>query len=150
MSDMTSNRAYLVRALYEWILDNDMTPHLLVDAEAQDGQIPEQFVEDGRIVLNVSPSAVQHLEMGNEWILFDARFGGAPYQISLPLPSVLAIYARENGRGMIFPDEEMVANRQPDTTASTETPNDKADTSPSTDESDDKRPKGPPNLTIVS
>lgn len=147
MSEMTSNRAYLVRALYEWILDNDMTPHLLVDAEAPDVQIPNQFVEDGRIVLNVSPSAIQHLEMGNEWILFDARFGGVPYQISLSVSSVLAIYARENGRGMIFPDEDVVTSNQ---SAAKPDQEDRKTTDTSPSKEDEKRPKGPPNLTIVS
>lgn len=103
---MTSNRPYLIRALYEWILDNDLTPHLLVDAQRKDAKLPAAYTQDGKIVLNVSPSAVRGLVMGNERITFGARFGGAAMEISVPVEAVMGIYARENGRGMLFPDEE--------------------------------------------
>jgi stringent starvation protein B len=103
---MTSNRPYLIRALYEWLVDNDLTPYLLVDARRSDVQVPEQYVEDGRIVLNVSPSAVRNLELGNESISFEARFSGAAFAILLPPSAVLGVYARENGKGMLFPEEE--------------------------------------------
>ena len=102
---MTSNRPYLIRALYEWLLDNDLTPHLLVDAEYEGVVVPGQFVEDGRIVLNVNPSAVINLQMTNELISFNARFGGRETDVLIPPLAVLGIYARENGRGMLFPDE---------------------------------------------
>ncbi|SCZ50507.1 ClpXP protease specificity-enhancing factor [Thiohalomonas denitrificans] len=103
---MTPSRPYLLRALYEWILDNGMTPYLLVDAEQENVQVPEQFVENGKIVFNVSPSAIRNLELGNDWVLLDARFSGSPMQVSVPIMAVLAIYARENGKGMVFTDEE--------------------------------------------
>lgn len=103
---MTSNRPYLVRALYEWILDNGMTPHLLVDAAHPRAVVPVQFIKDGKIVLNVSPTAVRALVLGNERVEFDARFGGVPMDVEVPVEAVLGIYARENGRGMLFPDEE--------------------------------------------
>jgi len=103
---MTSNRPYLIRALYEWLLDNDLTPHLLVDAMLDDVQVPRQFVEDGRIVLNVNPSAVMDLVIDNELISFNARFAGKETDIFIPPHAVLGIYARENGRGMLFPDDE--------------------------------------------
>lgn len=103
---MTSNRPYLIRALYDWILDNQMTPHLLVDAERPSTVVPQRFVQEGRIVLNISPSAVKGLVLGNEYIGFDARFDGASLQVSVPMDGVLGIYARENGRGMLFPQEE--------------------------------------------
>lgn len=103
---MTPNRPYLVRALYEWILDNQMTPHLLVDATRPETAVPEQFVQDGKIVLNISPSAVRGLVLGNERICFNARFGGVAMDVSVPCEAVMGIYARENGRGMLFPDEE--------------------------------------------
>lgn len=103
---MSSNRPYLVRAIWEWISDNDLTPHLLVDAQQQDVEVPRQFVEDGRIVLNVGASAVRDLEVGNDYISFGARFSGAPMQVLIPMRAVLGIYARENGQGMLFPDEE--------------------------------------------
>ena len=103
---MTPSRPYLLRALYEWILDNGMTPYLLVDAERESVEVPKQFVEDGKIVFNVSPSAIRNLELGNDWVLLDARFSGSPMQVSVPVMAVLAIYARENGKGMVFTDEQ--------------------------------------------
>lgn len=102
---MTSNRPYLIRALYEWLVDNDLTPYLLVDATRDAVQVPERYVEEGRIVLNVSPAAVRELNLGNELIAFEARFGGTAHSISLPPDAVLGVYARENGKGMLFPDE---------------------------------------------
>ena len=103
---ITSNRPYLIRALYQWLVDNDLTPYLLVEAERDDVVIPSQFVEDGRIVLNISPSAVRGLDLGNQTISFNARFGGVAMDVLVPPSAVLGIYARENGRGMLFPDEE--------------------------------------------
>lgn len=102
---MTSNRPYLIRAIFDWIVDNGMTPHLLVDAEVQGVLVPQRFVEDGRIVLNVSPSAVADMVLGNDEIYFSARFGGTPHRIELPTRAVLGIFARENSHGMLFPDD---------------------------------------------
>lgn len=102
---LTSNRPYLIRALYEWLVDNGLTPHLLVDAEKKDVVVPRQFVEEGRIVLNVTPTAVRGLALGNDYITFNARFGGTPMDVVVPPEAVLGIYARENGRGMLFPEE---------------------------------------------
>ena len=102
---LTSNRPYLIRALYEWLLDNGLTPHLLVEADAAGVVVPERYVEEGHIVLNVSPSAVQQLQLGNELISFRARFGGTPMEVLVPPAAVLGIYARENGRGMLFPQD---------------------------------------------
>jgi stringent starvation protein B len=101
---MTSSRPYLIRALHEWIVDNDLTPHLIVDAAADGVQVPREFVEDGRIVLNVSPSAATALVLGNELIEFNARFGGVSRHIVVPPEAVLAIYSRETGVGMVFQD----------------------------------------------
>lgn len=103
---MTSNRPYLIRAIWQWISDNNLTPHLLVDADAGGVEIPRQFVEDGRIVLNVSASAARDLELGNDYISFGARFSGTPMSVLIPVNAVLGIYARENGRGMLFPEDE--------------------------------------------
>lgn len=103
---MTSNRPYLVRALYEWILDNGLTPHLLVDASRPGAALPVEFVQDGKIVLNIGPSAVRALVLGNERISFNARFGGVAMDVTVPAEAVMGIYARENGRGMLFPEEE--------------------------------------------
>ncbi|MCF6217910.1 MAG: ClpXP protease specificity-enhancing factor [Gammaproteobacteria bacterium] len=102
---MTSSRPYLVRAMYEWIVDNYLTPYLLVKADIEGVVVPEQFIEDGKIILNVNPSAVQSLQMGNEHIQFSARFSGKPMNLHVPVHAVMAVYARENGRGMVFNDE---------------------------------------------
>ena len=99
---MNSSRPYLVRALYEWIVDNDCTPHLLVNADYPDVQVPDGFATDGQIVLNVSPSAVRHLHMDNDAVNFEGRFGGVPHTLFVPVGAILGIYARENGQGMVF------------------------------------------------
>jgi stringent starvation protein B len=110
---MTSNRPYLIRALYEWLVDNDLTPYLLVDANRDSVHVPTRYVEEGRIVLNVSPSAVRDLSLGNELVAFEARFGGSAFAISLPPDAVLGVYARENGKGMLFPDEGVPEEPEP-------------------------------------
>ncbi|MEW5757011.1 MAG: ClpXP protease specificity-enhancing factor [Pseudomonadota bacterium] len=102
---MTSSRPYLVRAIYEWLVDNGMTPYVLVDAEIEGVVVPRQFVENGKIILNVAPAAVQGLQLGNDRIDFSARFGGQAMDVYVPLSAVKAIYARENGTGMVFNDE---------------------------------------------
>lgn len=102
MAQMSSSRPYLIRSLYEWILDNQCTPYALVNARYPDTVVPEAFVEAGQIVLNLSPNAIRHLEMDNEKICFDGRFGGVAQQVWLPAQAVMAIYARENGQGMVF------------------------------------------------
>ncbi|MBI1422737.1 MAG: ClpXP protease specificity-enhancing factor [Gammaproteobacteria bacterium] len=99
---LTSSQPYLLRAIYEWIVDNSMTPYILVDASNDDVQVPRQFVENGKIVLNIAPRAVNNLQLSNEQVLFDARFSGQPMQVALPMRAVLAIYAKENGQGMVF------------------------------------------------
>lgn len=103
---MTSSKPYLVRALYEWILDNDNTPYILVDTGSDQVLIPNGIASDGKVVLNLSPSAIQNLEMNNDYVAFSARFSGVAEQIHVPMPFLLAIYARENGEGMMFPAEE--------------------------------------------
>jgi stringent starvation protein B len=104
---MTPNSPYLIRGLYEWILDNGMTPHLLVNANHPKAQVPLGFVQEGRVVLNICPTAVHGLVLGNERIAFNARFGGVSTAVSFPPQAVLGIYARENGRGMLFPEDEV-------------------------------------------
>jgi stringent starvation protein B len=111
---MTSSRPYLIRAIHEWILDNDLTPHIVVNAEAQGVLVPQEFVKDGQISLNISASAVHDLSMDNDWIVFDARFGGKSFQVSVPTGSVLAIFARENGAGMSFGEEEHLDDPPPE------------------------------------
>lgn len=103
---MTSSRPYLIRAFYDWIVDNDMTPCILVDAASDGVSVPESYVHDGRIVLNVGPTAVDTLSLGNDCIRFSARFASQAFDIRCPPAAVLAIYARENGRGMAFSTED--------------------------------------------
>jgi len=102
---MTSSRPYLIRAMYEWIVDNEMTPHILVDAEVEGVIVPHEYVENGKIVLNVGPIAVQGLTLGNGEVTFSARFSGKPVRMQIPVSSVLAVYARENGKGMMFGED---------------------------------------------
>jgi len=102
--EMTSNRPYLIRALYEWLVDNGQTPYFLLDAGHADTIVPRNFVEDGRIVLNLSPTAVRDLDLGNDWIRFNARFSGSAMDVIFPPDAVLGVYSRENGQGMLFPE----------------------------------------------
>ncbi len=96
----------MVRALYEWILDNDNTPYILVDTDSDQVLIPNGISSDDKVVLNLAPAAIQDLEMTNEHVSFSARFNGVVEQIYCPIASLLAIYARENGEGMMFPADE--------------------------------------------
>ena len=96
------SRPYLVKALYDWLLDSDLTPHLLVDATNQNAILPMDFVQDGQIVLNVNPSAIRNFYMDDEAVSFNARFSGQPIDIYVPMQAIMAIYAREDGQGMAF------------------------------------------------
>ncbi len=102
---MTSSRPYLLRALHEWIVDNHMTPHIVVDADCEGAVVPRQFVENGKIVFNISPYAVKELHLGDEAVMFSARFGGKAMEVTVPVAGVMAVYARENGQGMVFGEE---------------------------------------------
>ncbi len=101
---MTPAQPYLIRALYQWILDNELTPHLLVEPR-DDVQVPPRAIRDGKVVLNISPQAVEDLKLDNEVISFEARFAGDPFSVFVPVDAVKGIYARENGRGLLFPEE---------------------------------------------
>jgi len=103
---MTSNRPYLIRALFDWVIDNGLTPHLLIDTSDQSVVVPQQFVENQKIVLNISTTATTNLVLGNESISFNARFSGQPMNVFLPIESIMAIYAKENGQGMMFAQED--------------------------------------------
>lgn len=144
---MTSNRPYLIRALYEWITDNGLTPFLLVNAETPGTLVPKEHVRNGQIVLNVSPSAVHALQLGNDWIECSARFGGVARALQIPVPAVLAIYARENGYSMVFspePDwDESADSASPEPSDSPELPEPPEPPQPS------GRPKRKPTLKIV-
>tara|TARA_R110002072_G_scaffold86030_5_gene194335 strand:+ start:1099 stop:1485 length:387 start_codon:yes stop_codon:yes gene_type:complete len=103
---MNSSRPYIMRALYEWIVDNDFTPYVLVDASFEGVVVPQQFVKDNQIVLNISPDAVVDLTISNQAVAFNGRFGGVATDVFVPISSVVGIYARENGQGMVFDPEE--------------------------------------------
>lgn len=105
MSQLTARRPYLLRAFYEWLLDNNLTPHLVVDINLPGVMVPLEYARDGQIVLNIAPRAVGNLELGNDGVSFSARFGGVPRQVSVPMAAVLAVYARENGAGTMFEPE---------------------------------------------
>ena len=100
--ESASTRPYLIRALYEWCVDNALTPYVAVLAD-DSVQVPREYVQNGEIVLNVSTDATSGLRIGNDFIEFKARFGGVPREIIVPIDRVIAIYARENGQGMAFP-----------------------------------------------
>lgn len=102
MSDMTSNKPYMIRGVHEWIIDNNCTPYLVLLAGYPGVEVPQDFVRDGQITLNISPTAVKALELGNDVISFTARFGGVPTQIMGPVDAVVAVFAKENGQGMGF------------------------------------------------
>ncbi|OYQ75339.1 ClpXP protease specificity-enhancing factor [Wohlfahrtiimonas sp. G9077] len=105
---MTSNKPYIIRAFYDWIVDNDVTPYIAVDATLPYVEVPEDYVTEGKIILNIEPSATPNLVLGNEWISFSARFGGVPMDINVPIGAIIAIYARENGHGIEFPPEPLL------------------------------------------
>lgn len=116
---MKSNRPYLIRALYEWLLDNNCTPYILVDVNVAQVKVPNGFAKDGEIVLNLSPSAVKHLLMDNKAISFEGRFGGIVQCPYIPIAAVKAIFAKENNCGMFFEDDPLltelnVENNQPE------------------------------------
>lgn len=117
----TPTRPYLARAIYEWICDNQLTPYLLVDSTQPYTEVPQQFVKDGQIVLNLAPHAVHQLQMSNESISFSARFGGVSKDIYIPISAVLGIYARENGQGLFFEPSEYADVHVEANTSETET-----------------------------
>ena len=139
---MTSHRPYLLRALSEWIADNDMTPHLLVDATQPGVQVPPSTVKEGKVVLNIAERAVVRLQIDNASVSFSARFGGVSYPVMVPISAVLAIYARETGQGMALPDD-LGGGTAPD--------DDDQPPSPSTPSPDDEPPAGSkrPHLRVV-
>ena len=104
--NMSSNRPYMLRAMYDWISDNDMSPYLLVNARLPGVRVPAHVIVDGQVVLNVAAPAIGALDLGNEWIRFDARFSGVSHRIEVPIGALLAVYAKESGQGMMFPAEE--------------------------------------------
>lgn len=135
---MTPKRPYLLRALYEWIVDNDLTPHLVVDATIVGTVVPQNFVSEGQILLNISPTAVQGLQLADHEVRFNARFGGQPMQVVVPMTAALAIYARENGAGAMF-EAEPELDKMPELEGE----------EPASDEAEQKPAKKKPNLKVV-
>ncbi|RUO62656.1 ClpXP protease specificity-enhancing factor [Pseudidiomarina insulisalsae] len=113
---MSARRPYMLRAVYEWLVDNQLTPHLVVDANQPGCQVPFEFVQDGQIVLNIAPSAVGNLQLANDRVEFNARFSGKPHHVYVPMVAVVALYARENGAGTIFEEEPQLEELTPSET----------------------------------
>jgi stringent starvation protein B len=110
---MTPQKPYLVRAIYEWINDNHMTPYLLVNTDYEGVQVPTEYINDHKIVLNIAPDAVRNFHADNDWISFSARFSGKAMELFIPIIAVQAIYSKENNEGMFFPDEDMPPPPEP-------------------------------------
>lgn len=138
---MSSNRPYLLRAIYDWISDNNFTPYILVDAGIEGVQVPPQVIKNGQVVLNLAMRAVANLDLGNDWISFQARFSGMSHAIHIPVHAILALYAQENGQGMMFPADE-----GGDKPPSPPVPPGSDDTPPA---GEDKPKRGAPHLRVV-
>lgn len=162
MTHLTPRRPYLLRAFYDWLLDNQLTPHLVVDINLPGVMVPLEYARDGQIVLNIAPRAVGNLSLGNDEVSFNARFGGVPRQVTVPLAAVLAIYARENGAGTMFEPEPIYEdageyNPESEQAGSAETlmsviDGDRPDDSVPDDENPDDEPPprgGRPSLRVV-
>lgn len=133
---MSSCRPYLLNAIYTWIADNQLTPYLIVNALLPQVQVPQQFVQEGKIILNIAPLAVKELTIDQNAVQFSARFNNIVQQVYVPTPAILGIYAKENGRGMFFDSPEFLAESE-----------EMAQTVPAEKETRPKR--GKPQLTVV-
>lgn len=160
---MTSNRPYLLRAVYDWVCDNNLTPYVLVDAMGEGVRVPPQVIKDGQVVLNIAMRAVSNLDLGNDRISFKARFSGVSQSINIPIDAVLAIYAQENGQGMMFPVGDDEHNHDPERSpqgvglnAVDTDPDEDADSNAEPDpdptptpDGDDKPRRGAPHLRVI-
>lgn len=142
VATMSSSRPYMLRALVEWINDNGLTPHLQVDASASGVRVPAFAVRDGKVTLNIALRAVAHLQMDNDAISFQARFGGVSHNVYVPMAAIEAVYARENGQGMVFPPEPQVGD------APAPGPAD-GTAAPQADATTATPPKKPPHLRVI-
>ena len=146
---MRSNRPYLLRAFFDWIVDNDCTPYIVVNAHYPGVEVPQDFVTDGQIVLNVAPRAVSHFEMNHEFVQLSTRFSGMPIEIYFPVGAVMGIYTQENGQGMVFDpetDDDTPPSAPPRGPKAVKTTSDKPASKPVTDIGSGK-PK--PSLRVV-
>ncbi|WP_163560910.1 ClpXP protease specificity-enhancing factor [Halomonas sp. NO4] len=151
---MLSSRPYLARGLYEWLLDNEQTPYVVVDAEQPGVKVPRQFVQNGQIVLNVGPAAVRDLAIDNACLAFHASFGGQSMQVVVPMSALVAIYARESGVGMVFGHEPVMPEPQADDTETSEaSPLSSVEREEATTEGDDEGEtppsRGRPSLRVI-
>ena len=148
---MKPRRPYLLRALYEWILDCDEIPNILVDAEVDGVVVPSEHVQDGQIVLNISPSTVRDLSLGNDYVMCYGRFAGRNFEIILPIESIRAIYGRDSGQGLAFEDEEFspedAMSADPSQPAVTQKPSARLESEKATEAGDAK--KTGPDLKLV-
>ena len=142
---MTPNRPYLLRAIYDWITDNNLTPYILVDASREGVRVPPQVIKNGQVVLNLAMRAVASLDLGNDWISFQARFSGKSQSILIPVTAVLALYAQENGQGMMFPADEPGANAAPPPVAGVTA----GEADKPSGKDPDKPRKGAPHLRVI-
>ncbi len=155
---MTARRPYMLRAFYDWLVDNDLTPHLVVDATMPGVRVPVEFIQDGQIILNIAPRAVGNLELGNDAVTFHARFSGRPHSVIVPVYAVQAIYARENGAGTMFEPEEAYGHIEEEaveeeqsplfTTVSDDSP-EGVNSESAGEEPEPPRPKGKPSLRVI-
>lgn len=155
IADMKPRRPYMLRAFYDWLVDNDLTPHLVVDATLKGVRVPVEFIQDGQIILNIAPRAVGNLQLGDDAVTFNARFGGKPHSVIVPVYALQAIYARENGAGTMFEPEEAYLDALEEneqfasefepglSLASAEQEHDGDDDDPA------PRPKGKPSLRVI-
>ena len=141
---MRSNQPYLLRAFYDWIVDNQCTPYIIVDAFHEGTEVPQEFVKGGQIVLNIAPRAVTNFDMSRDTITFSTRFGGVPVELFLPFSAVLGIYAQENGKGMMFSCEDKNDPTPPPSPINNSALVKKSASSESTDQS-----KSKPSLRVV-
>lgn len=148
--DMTSNKPYLVRAFYDWISDNELTPHIVVDINVYGVLVPMSYVNDGQIILNISASAVGTISLGPDAIEFSARFGGKLEHLVVPYGAIAAIYAKENGAGTSLPIEHVeVEEEQPVKASLTEVPTSEESDSKSSSSEEAKPKKGRPGLRVI-
>ena len=144
---MNSSVPYLIRAINEWILDNEFTPYLVVDATMEDVSVPLDYVEDGQIVLNIGPKAIRDLQISDDYVMFSGRFAGVSHEVHAPITAVMGIIAKENGEGMWFPREESDPP-EPSTLGSPKSGPPKPG-SPKSGPPKSGPPKGPPALKVV-
>jgi len=146
---MTSSRPYLVRAIYQWIADNGLTPHLLVDVSVDGVQVPAEHVQNGKIILNIAPMAISALVLGDDEITFSARFSGKPQNLYVPIDAVLAVYAKENGQGMMFSEDDSAVTAESDGDGSEPDPDNDPGDGPSNGSGSGSAKSKRPSLHVV-